>query len=115
MDFERMVGAMRMQARWNGVILAESGQTIVVEGNHYFPPSSIVRSFFTPSDHHTICHWKGMASYFNVQVNGLSNPNAAWTYRDPSQAAEKIKDYVGFWHGVQVTPAVEQESPRTED
>jgi uncharacterized protein (DUF427 family) len=56
-----------------------------------------------------------MASYFNVQVNGLSNPNAAWTYRDPSQAAEKIKDYVGFWHGVQVTPAVEQESPRTED
>jgi uncharacterized protein (DUF427 family) len=102
-----------MQAIWNGRVLADSDQTIVVEGNHYFPPASIVSSYFRPSDHHTVCHWKGVASYYDVDVEGRRNPDAAWYYPDPSRAAEKIKDYVGFWHGVQVVPAADQEPPGT--
>jgi uncharacterized protein (DUF427 family) len=100
---------MRMKAVWSGVVLAESDETIVVEGNHYFPPSSMDRAFFKPTDHHTVCHWKGVASYYDIEVEGRLNRNAAWTYPDPSPAAHKIKDYVGFWHGVRVVPATEQE------
>jgi len=106
---------MRMQAIWNGEVLAESDETIVVEGNHYFPPSSIIQAHFKPSDHHTVCSWKGLASYHHVEVDGKRNSNAAWYYPDPSQAADKIKGYVGFWHGVQVVPAGEREVARSED
>lgn len=101
---------MRMQAVWNGKVLAESDETIVVEGNHYFPPSSVAQAHFKHSDHHTTCHWKGVASYFDLEVDGQRNPNAAWYYPEPSQAAEKIRDYVGFWQGVRVVPAAEPEA-----
>lgn len=104
-----------MQAIWNGKVLAESDETIVVEGNHYFPPYSVVQAYFKPSDHHTTCHWKGVASYYDVEVDGMSNRNAAWYYPEPSQAAEKIKNYFGFWHGVRVVPGAEQEFARASD
>ena len=91
-----------VKATWNGTILAESDRTIVVEGNHYFPPDTINKDFFTESDSHTICGWKGVASYYNVDVNGQINNNAAWYYPSPNDAADKIAGYVAFWHGVQV-------------
>jgi uncharacterized protein (DUF427 family) len=91
-----------VKAIWNGAVLAESDQTIVVEGNHYFPSSSIYREFFIESDSHTMCGWKGLASYYDIQVNGKTNKNAAWYYPSPLPAAEKITDYVAFWHGVEV-------------
>jgi uncharacterized protein (DUF427 family) len=97
-----------MQAIWKGIVLADSDQTIVVEGNHYFPPSSIIRSHFRPSDHHTVYHWKGIASYYDIEVDGERDPNAAWYYPEASQAAKSIKGYIAFWHGVQVVPATEQ-------
>jgi len=90
------------KAIWNNTVLAESDQTIVVEGNHYFPPSSVNWQYFTPSDTHTTCFWKGVASYYHVVVNGQINKDAAWYYPDPKEAARQIKDYVAFWHGVQV-------------
>ncbi len=92
-----------MKAIWNGAVLAESDETVVVEGNHYFPPDAINRAYFVESDHHTRCPWKGLASYYTVEVEGESNANAAWYYPDPSDAARQIKDYVAFWKGVQVT------------
>ena len=92
-----------MKAVWNGVILAESDKTIVVEGNHYFPPDAVNRELFQPSDTHTICPWKGEASYYTVAVNGKVNKDAAWFYRSPKPAAAEIKDYVAFWHGVKVS------------
>ena len=92
-----------MKAVWNGVTLAESDATIVVEGNHYFPPEAINREYFVGSESHTTCHWKGEASYYTVEVNGKSNTDAAWYYPAPSEAARQIKDYVAFWHGVKVT------------
>ena len=91
-----------MKAVWNGAILAESDQTIVVEGNHYFPPDALNRDHFLASDTHTICSWKGEASYFAVTVNGETNPDAAWFYPSPKAEAAQIKDYVAFWHGVKV-------------
>lgn len=91
-----------MKAVWNDHVIAESTQTRVVEGNHYFPPESIKPEFFRPSDHHTVCHWKGTASYYHVQVNGQANLNAAWFYPEPKDAAAHIKNYVGFWKGVKV-------------
>lgn len=92
-----------MKATWNGAILAESKQTVVVEGNHYFPSSSMNRQYFRPSETHTTCHWKGVASYYDVVVEGKVNSDAAWYYSDPSEAAKQIKDHVAFWKGVQVT------------
>ena len=92
-----------MKAIWNGAVLAESDETVVVEGNHYFPPEAINRAYFAESDHHTRCPWKGLASYYTVEVEGESNANAAWYYPDPSDAARQIKDHVAFWKGVQVT------------
>ena len=92
-----------MKAIWNGVVLAESNETVVVEGNHYFPPDALNRDYFVESDHHTRCPWKGLASYYTLEVEGESNPNAAWYYPDPSDAARQIKDHVAFWKGVQVT------------
>ena len=90
------------KAIWNGKVLAESEKTIVVEGNHYFPPESINREHFEDSTSHTACPWKGLASYYNIADNGNTNRNAAWYYPEPSGAAEKIKDYVAFWRGVRV-------------
>jgi uncharacterized protein (DUF427 family) len=91
-----------MKAIWNDQIIAESSQTRLVEGNHYFPADSIKAEFFRPSDHQTVCHWKGTASYYHVQVNGQANLNAAWFYPEPKDAAAHIKNYVGFWKGVKV-------------
>ena len=97
--------AGRMQAVWKGVVLAESVDTIVVEGNHYFPPESLDRRYFSPSSHRTVCPWKGRASYFAIEVDGERDDAAAWCYADPSPAAARIKDHVAFWHGVRVIAA----------
>lgn len=91
-----------VKATWNGAILAESDQTVIVEGNHYFPPDSIRNEYFQKSDHHTICGWKGLASYYDVVVGSDINKNAAWYYPDPKEAAQKIAGYIAFWHGVKV-------------
>jgi uncharacterized protein (DUF427 family) len=93
---------MIMKAIWNGVVLADSDQTIVVEGNHYFPPDSLHKEFFQDSSHHTECSWKGTCSYYHLSVNGQANQNAAWYYPEPKPAAGSIKGYVAFWKGVQV-------------
>ena len=90
------------QAIWNGVLLAESNATIVVEGNHYFPPTALNRQYVTENNTHTVCHWKGVASYYDVIVDGKVNGGAAWYYPEPKAAARQIKDYVAFWRGVQV-------------
>jgi len=98
---------MRMQAIWNGKVLADSEKTVVIEGNHYFPPDAVNRELFEDSKTHTVCPWKGTASYYTVAVEGESNPDAAWFYPEPKPEAAKIRDYVAFWHGVEVAP-VEQ-------
>lgn len=92
-----------MKATWNGQLLAESDDTIIIEGNHYFPRHSIKSNFFKSSDTQTVCHWKGTASYFSIEVEGQVNQDAAWTYPDPSNLAEGLKDHVAFWRGVEVT------------
>ena len=92
-----------MKAIWNGAVLAESDRTVVVEGNHYFPPDSIRKEHFKPSGTHTVCGWKGTASYCTVEVDGKQNPDAAWFYPEPKDAARQIADYVAFWKGVMVT------------
>lgn len=92
-----------MKAIWNGKILAESNNTEVVEGNHYFPPESINKEYFKESSHSTVCPWKGDASYYHIKVDGETNENAAWYYPAPKDAARQIKDHVAFWHGVKVT------------
>jgi uncharacterized protein (DUF427 family) len=91
-----------VKAIWNGTMLAESDQTIVVEGNHYFPPDAIKEEYFQESSNHTICSWKGVASYYDVKVDGKTNNNAAWYYPSPQPAAEKVSGYIAFWHGVDV-------------
>jgi uncharacterized protein (DUF427 family) len=96
---------MGMKAIWNGTVIAESDDTVVVEGNHYFPRESIDPAFFADSDNRSVCHWKGTASYFHVEVDGQRNPNAAWYYPEPSAAAEEIRDRVAFWRGVDVVAA----------
>ena len=90
------------RATWKGAILAESDQTIVVEGNHYFPPHALHREHLRSSAHHTHCGWKGEASYFDVVVGDQTNANAAWYYPEPLEAARQIAGYVAFWHGVQI-------------
>ena len=92
-----------MKATWKGTILAESDDTIVVEGNHYFPPDSINKEFFQTIAYTTTCPWKGYARYYNVVINGEENTNAAWYYPNPKSSASQIKDYVAFWKGVLVT------------
>ncbi len=92
-----------MKASWNGKVLARSDDTVVVEGNHYFPADSISPEYFVDSDSHTFCDWKGEASYKDVLVDGERNPDAAWYYPAPKQAAAQIKNRVAFWHGVQVS------------
>ena len=91
-----------VKATWNGAILAESNDTIVVEGNHYFPPESVNQEYFEDSTNHTVCPWKGLASYYTIVDNGNTNRDAAWYYPEPNSAAEKIKGYVAFWRGVRV-------------
>jgi uncharacterized protein (DUF427 family) len=93
------------KAIWEGVVLAESNDCVVVEGNQYFPPESIRRQYFKPSSHSSVCPWKGVASYYNIEVNGKVNPNAAWYYPEPKDAARQIKDRVAFWKGVRVFPS----------
>lgn len=90
------------KASWHGKTLAESDKCIVVEGNQYFPPDSVKREYFTKSDTHTTCPWKGLASYFSVEIDGEVNKDAGWYYSEPKDAAKQIKDYVAFWHGVTV-------------
>lgn len=90
------------RATWNGVVIAESDETVVVEGNHYFPLDSIRTEHFADNPAHTRCPWKGTASYFDVIVSGEVNSGAAWYYPDPSPAAADITDYVAFWKGVEV-------------
>ncbi|MHB2020741.1 MAG: DUF427 domain-containing protein [Candidatus Xenobia bacterium] len=90
------------KAVWNGMVVAESAHTEVVEGNHYFPPASVKREYFKPSSTHTTCAWKGEASYYTLEVNGEKNADAAWYYPHPTPAAANIKDHVAFWKGVQV-------------
>ena len=92
-----------MKATWNGVVLAESDATVVVEGNHYFPPESLHREYFNPSSTHTTCPWKGTADYFSITVDGATNSDAAWTYPQPKSAAKNITGYIAFWRGVTVT------------
>jgi len=90
------------KATWRGAVLAESDDTVVVEGNHYFPADSVLREHFASSDTTSVCPWKGTASYLTVQVDGETNTDAAWFYPVPKEAAAEIKDYVAFWRGVEV-------------
>jgi uncharacterized protein (DUF427 family) len=94
-----------MKAIWNDIVLAESDATIVVEGNHYFPPDSVNREYLRESDKHSTCPWKGLASYYDVDVDGKVNKDAAWYYPAPKEAAKQITGYVAFWKGVQVKEA----------
>jgi uncharacterized protein (DUF427 family) len=91
-----------MKAIWNDKTIAESNDTIVIEGNHYFPPGSVKADLLAPSDTHTTCPWKGVASYHNVVVDGQTNKDAAWYYPEPKPAAKEIAGYVAFWKGVKV-------------
>lgn len=91
-----------MKAIWNGKVLAKSDNTVVIEGNHYFPIDSINKKYFVESESHTTCAWKGEASYFNIKADGEENKEAAWYYPEPSEAASVIKDRIAFWKGVEV-------------
>jgi uncharacterized protein (DUF427 family) len=93
-----------MKAIWKEAVLAESDDTIVVEGNHYFPPEAVKHVYLQASGTHTTCAWKGLASYYDVVVDGTANKDAAWYYPDPKPEAAEIKNYVAFWHGVEVKP-----------
>ncbi len=88
-----------MKAIWNGEVIAESDDTVVVEGNHYFPPSAIKKEFFKETDSHTVCPWKGTASYYTVEVNGEENKDAAWYYAETSELARNIKGDLAVWRG----------------
>ncbi|MGI8801285.1 MAG: DUF427 domain-containing protein [Solirubrobacteraceae bacterium] len=91
-----------MKAIWRGVTLAESDQTVLIEGNHYFPPDSVSSEYFRESEANSICPWKGTASYKTVEVAGEANADAAWYYPEPKEAAAEIKDHYAFWKGVEV-------------
>jgi len=92
------------KATWEGAVLAQSDACEVVEGNYYFPREAMQRNYFRPSDTTTVCPWKGVAHYYDIEVNGKRNPNAAWYYPEPKAAARNIKDRVAFWKGVRVEP-----------
>ena len=98
----------RMQAVFNGTVIAESDQTRVVEGNHYFPRADVREEYLLPSKAKTLCFWKGLASYHDVEVDGVRSRSAAFYYPKPSPLARRIKDHVAFWHGIQVRPAPPQ-------
>jgi len=90
------------KAVWNDAVIAESDDTVVVEGNHYFPPESVNTEYLTPSSSHTVCPWKGVASYYDIEVDGDTNRGGAWYYPEPSPAASEIKDHIAFWRGVKI-------------
>lgn len=90
------------QAIWNNQVIAESETTIIIENNHYFPADTIKSEFFKTNDTHTTCPWKGVASYYDIEVDGKVNKNAAWYYPETSEMAKAIKGYVAFWKGVQI-------------
>ena len=90
------------KAIWNGTVIAESDQCEVVEGNQYFPPDSVKMEYFTPSDTHSSCPWKGVANYYTIEVDGNTNADAAWYYPETKERAKNIEGYVAFWRGVQV-------------
>jgi len=92
-----------MKAIWKGEIIAQSEQTVVVEGNHYFPVGAVNMDHLTPSDKETFCPWKGVAKYYSVRTGGELNSDACWYYPEPKEAAENIRDHVAFWKGVEVT------------
>jgi uncharacterized protein (DUF427 family) len=91
-----------MKAIWNDVVLAESDNTVVIEGNHYFPVESLNKEYFQNAETHTACHWKGTASYYDVVVDEAVNKDAAWFYPEPSGLAMAVKDRIAFWKGVEV-------------
>lgn len=91
-----------MRATWNGTVIAESDKTIVIEGNHYFPPGSLTKDHFRDNSNTSVCPWKGTANYLDVIVDGKVNEKAAWTYKTPKDAAKEIAGYVAFWRGVEV-------------
>jgi uncharacterized protein (DUF427 family) len=91
-----------MKAIWNGQVIAESDDTVVVEGNHYFPADSVKQEFVSPSSTRSACPWKGEASYYSLSVDGSDNPDAAWYYPTPKSAAAEIENRVAFWRGVEV-------------
>ncbi len=93
-----------MKAIWNNQVIAESNDTVVVEGNHYFPADSVKKEYLQPSDTHSTCPWKGLASYYTIQADGKTNKDAAWFYPQPKEAASQIKDRIAFWKGVKVEP-----------
>lgn len=92
-----------MKATWKDKVIAESNDTVVVENNHYFPRSAVDSKYLVDSDHTSFCPWKGTANYFSLDVDGETNPNAAWYYSDPKDAAQEIEGRVAFWHGVDVS------------
>jgi uncharacterized protein (DUF427 family) len=92
------------RAVWNGAVIAESTDCIVVEGNQYFPPAAVKRDYLRDSATHTVCPWKGTASYYDVVVDGKTNKDAAWYYPQPKDAAKEITNYIAFWRGVSVEP-----------
>lgn len=92
------------KAVWNGQVIAESDRCEMVEGNHYFPPDSVMADLLTPSATHTTCGWKGIASYYDVVVEGQVNKDAAWYYPEPKPAAKNIAGYIAFWKGVRIEP-----------
>lgn len=91
-----------VQAVWNGTVVAESDDTVVVEGNHYFPREALKEEYLHLSDHTSVCPWKGQAHYLTLHVGGEVNRDAAWYYPQPSEAAREVQDRVAFWRGVQV-------------
>ncbi len=92
-----------MKAIWNGKVLAQSNDTVVVENNHYFPVKSVNQEYFKQSDTHTVCPWKGTASYYSIEVDHKVNTDAAWYYPNPFNKAIEIKNHVAFWKGVEIT------------
>lgn len=92
-----------MKATWKDKVIAESNDTVVVENNHYFPRSAVDSKYLVDSDHTSFCPWKGTANYFSLVVDGDTNPNTAWYYSDPKDAAQEIEGRVAFWHGVDVS------------
>ena len=93
-----------IRATWNGTVIAESDDTVIVEGNHYFPVDSVKQDLLQDSSTHTTCHWKGKASYYSVEVDGQVNKDAAWYYPTPSSAAQEIAGRIAFWRGVSIVP-----------
>jgi len=107
-------GGGPVQAIWNGKVIASSDRTVVVEGNHYFPPESVDRALLEPSERESACPWKGRASYYDVVIDGDRNAAAAWCYGDPSRAAENIHDHFAFWHGVKVRRVAQVVDPHVD-